>query len=398
MKKLLSFSFVLALFSLIFISCQSTEDITSPVGDLNKRNPAPVYNFSCTPTQITDETVDLIAGQHNPVGTATFHLTAGGDLEVTYELDASEIAEGALITEVHIDFATTLNNDANNGGFHCNNSGNPQPGQFDIKTSLTPGQTSWSLKVLKADLVKYLNLPNGSDIPADFYIAAHGVVEWGGDGTCPTFPDGKYRYLAKVPGTNYYVEGAKLFDDAAGTTLLYDNLNGWCVDRENGAKPGLYVQVNFLCSTADISGLCLVDHPENIGAVNWVLNNKVVSSTYAPYRTVQVVIWKLLDNNVEPFKAFDTLQVNALYNEALKHTDFVPGCGQIIGVFMFEAGKNYCTQSAMQAMLIERTIVCGGSETMWGFDWDFNSNPQGPLDNYSCRFVEPGNWARYFLF
>lgn len=392
MKKLITLSFLFAFVSFLFIGCQNTENITSP-GELDKAAPPTPYTFSCDPTQISDETVDLIAGQHNPVGTATFHLN-GGNLEISYQLDADEIADGALITEVHIDFARVLNNDAKNGGFHANNSGNPQVGLFDVNTSLTPGQTSWSLTVPKADLVKYLNLPAGDNVPADFYIAAHGVVEWGGEGNCPTLPDGKWRYLASVPGTNYYVENAKLYDDEAMNTLLYDNLNGWCIDRENGAMGGHVVQVDFLCSTDDIS--CYVNKPENIGAVNWLLNNKDACGTYT-MRDIQVTIWKLLDNSAEPFKPYDTTKVNCLYDAAIQHTDFVPGCGQIIGVVMFQTGKDYCTgESAMQAFLIERPVPCGGSETMWGFDWDFNNSM--PLAGYSCLFVEQGNWARYFKF
>ncbi|MCJ7648835.1 MAG: hypothetical protein MUP85_09505, partial [Candidatus Lokiarchaeota archaeon] len=144
MKKLFTLISFLAFFSLIFIGCQSTEDITSPVGSLVK--PKPVYYFfDCGLTAVNkNETaiVDLVAGQHNPVGTATFHKTTEG-LEITYQLDAGEIAAGAVITEVHIDFATELNNDAKNGGFHANSSGNPSPGLFDLNESPVSGATSW---------------------------------------------------------------------------------------------------------------------------------------------------------------------------------------------------------------------------------------------------------------
>ena len=113
-------------------------------------------------------------------------------------------------------------------------------------------------------------------------------------------------------------------------------------------------------------------------------------------RDIQVTIWLLLDNNLEPFKAYDTARVTYLYNEAIKHLDFVPGCGDLIGVYMFEADVDYCSHSGMQVMLVERPVMCGGSDTMWGFDWDFDNSV--PLDNYSCRFVDQGNWARYFLY
>ena len=394
MKKLISLSFFFAVLGLLFVGCQSNENITSPTDELNKPTPPPVYVYNCDPTALSSGgtvTVDLVAGQHNVVGSATFTLTGAGNLEIAYNLNGGV----GTITEVHIDFATALNNDAANGGFHANSQGSPQPGHFDINT--TSGASSWSTTVLKADLLNYLNLPAGSDVPDHFYIAAHGVVSYatsGGEGVCPTLPNGKYRYLKSVPGANYYAENMKLFNDALGTDLYMDNLNGWCVDRQNGAMGGKYVQVDFLCSTDDISGLCLVDKPDNIGAVNWLLNNKNYGGT-STARDIQVTIWLLLDNNVDPFNAYDTARVDYLYNEAIKHLDFVPGCGDVIGVYMFETGKDYCDESGMQVFLVEQTVECGsgGSDTMWGFNYD-----NGPVEGESCLFVDPGNWARYFQF
>jgi hypothetical protein len=300
------------------------------------------------------------------------------------------------MTEVHIDFATTLNNDAAHGGFHANSTGNPQPGLFDVNVALSPGQTTWLMTIPKATLLTYLNLPAGSNLPATFYIAAHGVINYGGGaGLCPTLPNGKWRHLAQVPGSYYYMEGAQLRETSDPNSQLLYVLNGWCIDRDRGAKPGIPVQVDFLCSTDDIS--CYVDLPQNIGAVNWLLNNQTFNGNTSG-RSIQVTIWKLLDTSSEPFKPYDTLMVNALYAEALNHLSFVPGCGQIIGVVMFEEGYDYCTNpsQAMQAFLVEQTVICGGSDTMWGFDWDFNNGT--PLAGYSCVFVDPGNWARYFKF
>lgn len=394
MKKLITLLSSLAFFSLIFVGCQSTEDITSPA---NLDKPAPVYNFSCDPTKISDETVDLIAGQHNPVGTATFHLTGAG-LEITYQLDGDEIANGAMITVAHIDFALALNNDSKNGGFHANSSGNPQPGQFDLNVPFSPSKTNWSTFVSNEDLAKYLNPANPpASVPADFYIAAHGVVKWGGDGTCPTLPNGEWRWLTSVPGPNFYVEGAQLYDEANfNSDLLYDNLNGWCVDRPNGAKGGHFVQVDFLCSYGnDVS--CYIDKPENVGAINWLINNKGTCGSYT-MRDIQVAIWMMADTSSKPFRPYDTTKVDCLVAAALQHNDFVPGCGQVIGVLMFEKGVEYCggATGGMQQFLIERPVQCGGEDTFWGFDWDFDLSE--PLANASCRFVEQGNWARYFQF
>ena len=82
--------------------------------------------------------------------------------------------------------------------------------------------------------------------------------------------------------------------------------------------------------------------------------------------------------------------MNTLYNEALTHNSFVPGCGETIGVLMYEDGVNYCTgQSGMQVLIVEQTVDCGGggSDTMWGFNIDENGDP---ISGESCRFVGSG--------
>ena len=244
MKKLITVSSFFALLVLFLAGCQNSSDIVSPDTNLDKPPVPPVVTYDCTitPSSVDDTaTVDLVAGQHNPVGTATFIWT-GSELKIYYDLNGGV----GTISEIHIDFADTLTNDAANGGFHANSQGSPQPGHFDINT--TTSGSSWSTTVSKADLLNYLNLPSDSDVPDHFYIAAHGVVNYestGGAGICPTLPDGKWRWLQSVPGTNYYVENAKLYEQPdQNSTLLY-TLNGWCVDRENGAKGGEFVQVGF---------------------------------------------------------------------------------------------------------------------------------------------------------
>lgn len=402
MKKLFNFLFVFALLVLLFTACQSKDSITSPVSELEK--PSSVYTFYCDPTKIADETVNLIAGQHNPVGTATFHKTTSG-LEINYQLNSVVINSGAKITEVHIDFATTLNNNSKNGGFHANNSGNPQPGQFDLNVPISgSGVTNWSTTISNETLAGYLNT---TVVPADFYIAAHGVVTYpdqSGAGNCPDLPNGKWRYLVegKWWGVSHYVEGMKIYDtNDLNSQLLYDNISGWCVDRQRGVTAGnSWNQVDFLCSTSpDTAGKCLVEKIGNLAAVNWLLNNKTYSGTPS-MMDLQVTIWKLVSNETDYSEyTYNAARVEALYNAALTHTDFVPGCGQIIGVLMFSTDIDYCNgDRGVQVLLVEQFVQCGagGSETMWGFDWDFNN--QMPLDNYSCRFVDQGNWARYFKF
>ena len=303
------------------------------------------------------------------------------------------------ISEIHIDFATALNNDAANGGFHANSQGSPQPGHFDLNT--TTAGSSWSTTISASDLADYLNV---GSVPAHFYIAAHGVVNYattGGAGTCPTLPNGKWRYLDWHPGHNYYVQGAKLYEsNDLSSELILDSLNGWCVDRSRpveGFNQDVWNQVDFLCSTEDLTGLCLVDKPENIKAVNWLLNNKTYAGTPSMV-DIQVTIWELVSNNNDYSNyTYDAGRVATLKAAALEHSDFVPGCGQIIGSLMYSSNTNYCNGGGIQVILIERTVECGGggSDTMWGFNIDQNGEA---IEDESCRFVDQGNWARYFQF
>ena len=195
MRKLITVSSFFALLVLFLAGCQNSSDITSPNTNLDKPPVPGNYTYNCTPTALSSGgsvTVDLVAGQHNLVGSATFTLDGSNNLHISYDLNGGV----GTISEIHIDFATALNNDAAHGGFHANSQGSPQPGHFDINT--TTSGSSWSTDVSASVLAGYLN---PASVPSHFYIAAHGVVNYastGGAGTCPTLPDGKWRQLQFV--------------------------------------------------------------------------------------------------------------------------------------------------------------------------------------------------------
>ena len=89
MKKLIPVSSFFALFILLLAGCQNSSDITSPDTNLDKKPVPPTYTYSCDPTELSSGgtvTVDLVAGQHNPVGTATFTFDSG-DLHISYNLN-----------------------------------------------------------------------------------------------------------------------------------------------------------------------------------------------------------------------------------------------------------------------------------------------------------------------
>ena len=123
MKKLITlFSFV-ALFSLIFIGCQSNENITSPVDDLEKVKPIVwEYPAAVNVGAAGDLTkIMLIAGQHTEVGYVTVEQINSTQLEIMYYTEGSwSIIETHLAVASHPSLIPQ------------NKSGNPQIGLFSL--------------------------------------------------------------------------------------------------------------------------------------------------------------------------------------------------------------------------------------------------------------------------
>ena len=195
MKKLsILFSF-LVLSSLLFISCQSTENITSPTSDLNKPDP-PTFTWG-TPTAVNttagDTTdVTLIAGQNQPCGHITIY-SDGDFIYVTYYTDS-----GWTLTETHLMIV------ADPSDFIVNNAGNPKVGQFPF------GDTGLNTDHSVTYAVPY---PAGVVAGQTVYVGAHAVVkgnceEGTGADICANMPDdGLWRYVVAVNqrGAPYYL-------------------------------------------------------------------------------------------------------------------------------------------------------------------------------------------------
>jgi len=91
-----------------------------------------------TPYGGVEKTVTLFAGQDQDIGTVTFSAPVGGIVTITIEMNSNggfqNVSENVKIQ----DYATMP-------------SGNPSPGGFDHKASVTPGTTSYSIDVPEND-------------------------------------------------------------------------------------------------------------------------------------------------------------------------------------------------------------------------------------------------------
>ena len=135
---------------------------------------------------------------------------------------------------------------------------------------------------------------------------------------------------------------------------LYDGANlfgvfdGWCVDvgRNLGNPP---FDVATLCSY-DPGASMVVDKPQNLDAVNWLLNQVekgLIIGQPAPetcvgsytYGDVQRAIWGLLDfsqstSGLGGAENWSECRSDALIAMALVHDGFIPGCDELVGILL----------------------------------------------------------------
>ena len=102
---------------------------------------------------------------------------------------------------------------------------------------------------------------------------------------------------------------------------------GWCLQAEVDIFAGVnYEPVWVFCSTGIVPSSS-VDHPENLGAVNWILNQILVGNGYS-VGDVQTAIWRLVDNeHAQGRIAYNEANVAWLVDQALQNNDFIPPSG-----------------------------------------------------------------------
>ncbi len=363
------------------MSCQSTENITSP-GELNKKPNPPTLTWlhptAVNTTAGASTDVDLVAGQDQVCGHITISSN-GSNIFITYYTDS-----GWTITETHIMVV------ADPSDFIVTSTGNPKVGQFPY------GETGLSTDTTMTYVIPY---PSGVVAGDTVFVGAHAVVEGNceetvGANICANMPaDGLWRWVQYVnpppPNNQYYIQNAELRETEGGAAIQY--VNGWCVDRDRSGDGGISVKVKFIC-TYDQNISCYVDKPENMPQVNWIINNKGAVFGLTMW-DIQAAIWELLDNKggfddsgVHP----DSGRVTDLLDLAAQHTDFTPGCDQIVAVIMADYNFDCSGTEFMQNFIIEIPVSCEtncSSETAWAFNY--------PIDGTSAEF--PGaNWFRYF--
>ena len=298
----------------------------------------------------------LFAGQDIDVGTVSV-WNDGDYLYVEYVVDA----EYWCLTETHLHVAISPENIPQKKG-------NPIPGKFDYKSE-HDCVTNYTYEI-----------PLTWDPDTQLSIAAHAVVcqRAGNFIAGLNFPD-----TVTFSVIDHYCGGPAYFPHVYINGLSIGELDvyGWCVDTDNTIGSNKLYTANIYSSYETLPD-GLIEYPENLDLVNWILNQGFVGQPSAcggpyTYSDVQLAIWTLIEDNLSTIGlcAWSQCRVNEILAAADANGEgFEPGCGDIICVILESVDGE-------QVIIGEVVIECG-CETAWGDGEDF-----------------PGkNWATYFTY
>jgi hypothetical protein len=300
---------------------------------------------------------DLWAGAgQNDTGKGTLvgsvkATVSGTILHVEYNLDANWV-----LTEAHLWVGKNLHDIPQNAA----------PGQFPFKKDVHHE----SVVHFEVDLTK-LGIEPGDPI----YVAAHGVVK-GVDGIevlakmLPMDVSYKVKYFKNFPG---YPDVAPLsyFQISIEDGYFYGKYKGWCLDSSTPISQDKLINGKAYSSYGELPA-DLFHKPQNLPAVNWIINNIFVGDMSDIGKgaftmgDLQRAFWILIENDpnldipggVGPY---NLERVAEIVEKALEHgLSFVPVCGQKLVVIIVAPNE--------QHTIIEVPVPCAGkADTVWAY-------------------------------
>lgn len=248
--------------------------------------------------------------------------------------------------------------------------GNAVPGRFTFKEDVGFA-TEFTQKV---PLSKWAG---GTQL----YIAAHADAGTKGGSiadVCATLPAQVYETYV-WPSTDPAWMGDAVI---TGGTSIDGTYPFWCVNRFMELWTATTYPADVVCSYR-LSQIPagMIDKPENLDLVNWILNQDFAAKGWGPY-SVQTAIWALLSND-PPAIYSDTRPI--LDDAYANGEGFVPTCGQLVGILLFP--RDPVTGEYKQPNIIMRPINCVqyGNETVWGKGLGFPGNDWSMYFGYAVQ-------------
>jgi len=371
---LTSLAGIISLLAILLISCEKNPDFSIrtsgkiPVNDLN------MIGYVSQPVCGGDLHADLFAGKDTKVGEVIVTLNVSS-IYVEYKA-----LDGWTFSETHLSVTNSLEEVPTNKG------GNPMIGLFNYHSTHEPAVTGYV----------YDNIAAG--VGGEIYILAHAevrpVLQW--KTNLESF-NGSFPGTAVMSVDYPYAGSASYFKTTITNGGILDGTyNGWCVDVNNVIYNNTDYPVKVISSyDPGFSSLGLVEKPENMVFVNWIINQNYPGKT-APdltiytYGDVQRAIWELVEENPSEsgLGVWSQERVESILEEAAASgTDFEPQCDDKIALIMSSVDITQPFQVTIaQVFLTEFPSachpVCGPAETAWAAGYDFGGS----------------NWAKYFTF
>jgi hypothetical protein len=125
--------------------------------------------------------------------------------------------------------------------------------------------------------------------------------------------------------------------------LLKGTFPGWCADWNTRIEDNTVYNTRFYSSLNQNIPGDVVDHPEYLDEVNWLINQNFVGK---PSRSglgvytigdVQLAIWTMVDDEFDSSTvgSFSQARVNELVARAkVEGADFSPNCRQLVGIIL----------------------------------------------------------------
>ena len=276
------------------------------------------------------QVIGIYAGQHTLVGNLIIE-EGGGNLTVTYQITTP----GWCFTVTHLHVG-------------------PEPPEKSA-----PGQFPYKHENLPCVLTDTYVVPGDSNS----YAAAHAEVRFSADNAAPLqIPSGTVTYSTTSPTP----DGDAYFNPTTTTGVLNGAFDGWCVDTELSIASGFDYTANVYSSYDAALPTGVVDKPENLDLVNYILNQDYIAQGMT-YSDIQRAIWHLIDDSNSEDGLFNWTQANvdAIIADALANGEgFVPGCGQVMAVILDPVSEG------VQHTLIEYPVPCvepgpNRHETAW---------------------------------
>lgn len=318
--------------------------------------------------------LDLVAGQHDVVGTVTVTKTATA-VDVEYEITDSDWC----IVEAHTFVGTTAPKKSAPGKF-------PYKSEHDYDDCVQTVTHSAPF----ADV---------GDLDA-YFVAAHAVVQTEDslvscdiatiEAALPPLP---VTMSASVNGVVSYF--TTTITNGGFLNGVYE---GWCVDTSRTIGGSTRSALAYSSYDSDVATLGLVDKPANIDALNWLLNQDWVGKTAGGGGTitqgdVQRAIWTIIDDGQSSsgLGTWTQAHVDQIVADALTNGDgFVPSCGDCLAVILVPVDENLRVNAQITVICIELSGEDFRDETAWALV--DTSNPEADFTYFG------EGWGGYFEF